>query len=86
MGCSFDLWKEITTFFIKSQIESANLNINGAWARGFDLEMLEVYGVPHDMGWGPWAIESGWTVAEILMGIGHGMIIDELKPLYEIEI
>jgi hypothetical protein len=78
----YDMWKDITTFFIKSQILSKDSNLNGAWARGFDLEMHEVYGVPHDVGWGPWAIESGWTVAEILMGIGYGLMVDEIKQYY----
>ncbi len=29
----------------------------------------EVYGVPHDAGWAPCCIETGWTVGEILMGL-----------------
>jgi hypothetical protein len=29
----------------------------------------EVYGVPHDIGWGPCSVESGWTVGEILTGM-----------------
>lgn len=78
----YEMWKDITMFFIKSQILSKDQNLNGAWARGFDLDMHEVYGVPHDVGWGPWAIESGWTVAEILMGIGYGLMTDELMPYY----
>ena len=28
-----------------------------------------VYGVPHDAGWAPCCIETGWTVGEILMGL-----------------
>ena len=34
-----------------------------------DLELNEAYGCPHDAGWGPLCSESGWTDAEILMGL-----------------
>ncbi len=78
----YELWKEITVFFLNAQIKSDNPNINGAWARGFDIESTEVYGVPHDIGWGPWAIESGWTVGEILMGISLGLNADNLTDFY----
>lgn len=70
----YGLWKEIATFMIRSQIHSDNPVINGGWARGFDLDKMEVYGLPNDVGWGPWAIESGWTVSEILAGLGLGLL------------
>ena len=31
--------------------------------------------MPHDVGWGPCCIESGWTVGEILMGLGFGIAL-----------
>lgn len=77
-----DLWEDIAVFMIKSQIISDNPKINGAWARGFDVDLMEAYGIPHDVGWGPWAIESGWTVAEITSGMILGIISDELKKFY----
>ncbi len=70
----YELWKEISTFMIRSQIHSDNPAINGGWARGFDVDKMEVYGLPNDVGWGPWAIESGWTVSEILAGLGLGLL------------
>jgi hypothetical protein len=33
------------------------------------MERQEAYGCPHDVGWAAYAIESGWTVSEILMGM-----------------
>ena len=59
---------------IRSQIHSDNSSIDGGWARGFDVDKMEVYGLPNDVGWGPWAIESGWTVSEILAGLGLGLL------------
>ncbi|WP_281287195.1 hypothetical protein [Paenibacillus hemerocallicola] len=40
---------------------------------------MKVFGSPADMGWGPWAIESGWTVAEIAAGLMAGLMTDRLK-------
>ena len=53
-----------------------------AWARGYDVDKMEVFGLPNDVGWGPWAIESGWTVAEITAGLYAGILKDELKEYY----
>ena len=70
-----DLWKDIVKFLSEIQIESNDKKFNGGWMRGIDCERRESYGMPHDVGWGPCAIESGWTVGEILMGIGYGIAI-----------
>ena len=48
---------------------AATAKIDGAWARGYDVDIMEVFGLPNDVGWGPWAVESGWTVAEITAGL-----------------
>ncbi len=40
------------------------------------MELGEVYGCPHDVGWAPNCSETGWTNAEILMGL---MLPDLLK-------
>ena len=78
----YSLWKDVTRFLMSAQIASDNPKINGAWARGFDVDFMEVYGIPNDVGWGPWAIESGWTVAEIAAGIGIGLVKDQLRQYY----
>ncbi len=67
-----DLWKSVSLFFINSQMLGDDETFNGAWARCIDMDMHDIYGVPHDVGWGPCCIESGWTVAEILMGLLYG--------------
>ncbi len=69
----YQLWKSTVTFLLDAQIRSDNRKINGAWARGLDADRMEIYGLPNDVGWGPWAIESGWTVAEITAGIALGL-------------
>ena len=62
-------WKESCTFLSNCQIHSENKLLDGAWTRAMDMNRMEAYGVPHDVGWAPCCIESGWTVAEILMGM-----------------
>lgn len=64
-------WENIAKFFIYSQTISEIELIDGSWARGYDLERKENYGVPHDVGWGPCSVESGWSVAEITMGLEY---------------
>ena len=63
------LWCRIASFLLSAQIVSEDEALDGAWARAFDMEAWENYGMPHDIGWGPSCIESGWTVGEILMGL-----------------
>jgi len=78
-----NLWEENIKFILGTQIKSSDDKINGAWARGFDVEYMEYFGSPADVGWGPWAIESGWTVAEITSGIFMGILEDKLKKFYK---
>lgn len=76
------LWEDSSAFLIKAQLHSDNPRINGAWARGFDVEKMEVFGIPNDIGWGPWAVESGWTVGEIASGLAIGAVADTLRKYY----
>ena len=69
-------------FLQRCQIRSGDPKLAGAWARGYDVDKMEVFGLPNDVGWGPWAIESGWTVAEITAGLYAGILKDELKEYY----
>ena len=66
-------WQSLAALLSRVQMRSADARLNGCWCRGIDLDRMEAYGMPHDVGWGPCAVESGWTVAEILMGIGLGL-------------
>lgn len=67
------LWRELVAFLSEVQMVSDDARLCGCWCRGIDLERREPYGMPHDVGWGPCSVESGWTVAEILMGLGLGI-------------
>ena len=69
------LWQEIAAFMTNVQMHSEDPLLDGCWCRGIDLDRREAYGMPHDVGWGACAVESGWTVAEILMGLGLGMVL-----------
>ena len=69
-------WQGIVRFLAAAQTVSEDPALRGSWARGIDLKNMEIYGVPHDIGWGPCCVESGWTVAEILMGIGFGLAVE----------
>jgi hypothetical protein len=77
-------WEDIAKFMSDAQIVSEDKTIDGAWSRCLDLKRMEIYCMPHDIGWGPCCIESGWTVGEILMGLGFGMALKKgIFPSYE---
>lgn len=76
----YSLWREITEFFIKSQVISDDPKINGCWCRAFDMDSEEIYGCPHDIGWAANCSESGWTDAEILMGMMLPDLIEKYGP------
>lgn len=65
----FEAWCKTASFLLTAQIQSDDPRLDGAWARAFDLDAEEINGMPHDAGWAPACIESGWTVGEILMGL-----------------
>jgi len=72
-----ELWRDVVNFCINAQISSGHALYDGSWCRAFDMDLGEAYGCPHDAGWATYATESGWTVAEILMGM---MLPDILLP------
>ncbi len=68
----------LTQFILDSQIQVVNRNtsdsylgyLDGGWFRGFDFNRSEYFASSSDIGWGPYSIESGWTVGEIMGGFG----------------
>lgn len=54
---------------------SPDPTLNGAWARAVDVESMEVHGVNNDYEWSTWAIEAGWTVAEIAERYALGNVL-----------
>jgi hypothetical protein len=73
----YDKWCEIAAFMVRAQLHSDDERLDGAWTRAMDLDRMESYGVPHDVGWAPCCIESGWTVGEILMGLQFMQIAEK---------
>lgn len=65
----YDLWRDIVEFFIRTQTLSEHTLIDGSWCRAFDMDLCEAYAAPHDSGWATYSCETGWTSAEILMGM-----------------
>lgn len=72
------LWLDIAGFMVSCQIRSEDPTLDGAWARAFDLKRWEINGVPHDIGWAPCCVESGWTVGAILTGLQFMKIVETL--------
>ena len=63
------LWRDAVAFCLRTQMFSSDPLTDGAWCRAFDMDLKEAYAAPHDVGWAAYASETGWTVAEILMGM-----------------
>ena len=74
-----DLWRDTASFCIKAQIRSGDPLTDGSWCRAFDMDMGEAYGCPHDVGWAACCSESGWTDAEILMGLMLPELIEKSR-------
>lgn len=75
----YTAWCEIASFLLSCQIHSDDRLLDGAWTRAFDLENWESHGVPHDVGWAPCCIETGWTMGEILMGLQFMEQVERIK-------
>lgn len=54
----YDLFCRHAAFLSTAQIHSQDPRIDGAWARGFDAEQMEVCGLPNDVGWGPGPLKA----------------------------
>ena len=53
---------KLAEFLCRIQVRSeAHPALDGGWYRVFDFKRWEAWGSNSDPGWGPWAIESGWT-------------------------
>jgi len=53
---------KLTEFLCRIQVDSQkHPELHGGWFRAFDYGRWEHWGCNADLGWGAWAIESGWT-------------------------
>lgn len=46
---------------VRIQVESGSRQLDGAWFRAFDFRRWEYWASNADVGWGAWAVETGWT-------------------------
>jgi hypothetical protein len=52
--------KKLADFLIRLQVNSNQLDLNGAWFRAFDYQRWDYWGGNADAGWGAWATLTGW--------------------------
>ncbi|WP_409342954.1 hypothetical protein [Paenibacillus sp. MBLB4367] len=57
------LYRSLSGYMCRIQIESPDKRFHGGWMRAFDLNRNEYFGNNGDTGWGPYCMESGWTNA-----------------------
>ena len=72
----------VNRFFASAQVVSPDPMLNGIWTRSIDLDRREVYGVPNDVGWAPWSVETGWTIGEIVSGLLIALLDDQIKDRF----
>lgn len=47
--------------------DQADEQLDGTWQRAFDFDAWEYFGSDADIGWGPYCVETGWSVAPSLI-------------------
>lgn len=53
---------KLADFLVRVQTQSeTHPELSGAWYRGFDFKRWDYWGSDGDVGWGIWAMETGWT-------------------------
>lgn len=55
----------LTDFLLRTQIDSPDKRLDGAWMRAFDMDNMEYYGCDKDFAWGPYCILTGWVTGAI---------------------
>jgi len=74
----------LAQFLCRIQIRSEeHPQLDGGWFRGFSPTMWDYWASNSDSGWGPWAIESGWTQAWITSVLGMRLKAVSLWALAE---
>lgn len=74
-------WQQITAFLAATQVRSQDKLLDGAWTRVVDVERMEVLGMPDDVGWGPWCVETGWTMSQVISGLYMGLLEETMAPV-----
>ena len=65
MARARDIYCKLRDFICKIQIASPDPRVDGAWMRAYEMDLGEWYGLDRDSGWGPYCIETGWTMGTI---------------------
>lgn len=62
---------KLAGFFCRIQVQSKkHPELAGGWFRAFDYRRWDYWASGSDWGWGPWSIESGWTMTWITSVLG----------------
>ncbi len=78
---AFDVMhRRLLTYLAAIQIRSEEPRLDGAWLRAFDYELWEYHGSNADIGWGPYAVETGWTIAPIMAGAALRLLDEGAWP------
>ena len=59
------IYAKLRDFLAETQISSSIPTFDGAWMRAYDMDIGEWHGLEKDAGWGPYCIETGWTMGTI---------------------
>lgn len=59
------IYGKLRDFLSEVQIASPEVRLDGAWMRAYDMDEGEWHGLNKDLGWGPYCIETGWTMGTI---------------------
>ena len=59
------IYRKLRDFLCRVQISSPDPRVDGAWMRAYEMDLGEWYGLDRDRGWGPYCIETGWTMGTI---------------------
>ena len=59
------IYAKLRDFLASVQISSSDAKFDGAWMRAYDMDIGEWHGLDKDAGWGPYCIETGWTMGTI---------------------
>jgi hypothetical protein len=58
----------VLDYLSRIQIDDpADEQLDGTWQRAFDFDAWEYFGSNADIGWGPYCVETGWSVAPSLI-------------------
>ena len=71
-----DAFRRLADYLVRIQVQSDDPRTDGGWMRGFDFEHWEYYGASGDIGWGAYAMETGWCNAIIDIALAFYLLND----------